>query len=448
MNKDKRNRLIELGAECLTDALLDLANRYEDAEDMIERLIATPAENTSRYKKKLSAIKRRRRFLHRGQSTAFVQELRSLLQDLQDGAPDPETGVKLVAAFYEADGAIFNQCDDSYGNVGDVFRIDAKNLFVTYASQCKKKDRVIDLILKLNGGDDYGIRDKLFDDASEYLSKPALQSMVDQLWNLAQQEDNEHKKRHWILGIESIARQLKDPHLYEQARRALFSELTPAACIDIAQIYLETEDAQTALSWLEKIPEGTGFKIEEKDALLLAIYKKLDNPEKLAEVAWRIFRRYRSQNTLAMLLDAIGEAQRQGVIDGESQSILQAQEFSYSDASFLIQSGYTEDAERYLLSRRDQINGDFYPNVLSLADEMENAGRFLATSALYRALLESILRRAISTYYTHGVRYLKKLDALAPLVQNWQNIPTHTEYQDHLRQHHGRKTSFWSRYKK
>ena len=354
MHTNKRNRLVELGTECLADALLELANRHEDVENMVERLTATPKENVKRFKAKLSGLKRRRRFLYRSQSFAFAEELRGILKDLQAGISDPQTGTELVAAFYEADDAIFRQCDDSYGNIGDIFRIDAKNLFVSYASQCENKEGLIDLVLKLNRDDGYGIRDALFHCASDYLPESAIHSMVGQLWDLAQQGEDEYRTRHWILGIESLARQLKDPHLFEKARLVLWPELSTAACIDIAQVYLEAEDAQTALSWLEKIPEGAGFKTQERDELLLTIYKTLGNQEQLQEVAWRVFRRYRSKNTLATLLDALDEDQPNSVIDEESQLILQSDFLSYSDAQFLMEVDRLDDAET------DTVSGEVY----------------------------------------------------------------------------------------
>jgi hypothetical protein len=36
------------------------------------------------------------------------------------------------------------------GQVGDVFRFDAKELFVEYASHCNDKEKIADIILKLN----------------------------------------------------------------------------------------------------------------------------------------------------------------------------------------------------------------------------------------------------------------------------------------------------------
>ena len=77
---------------------------------------------------------------------------------------------------------------------------------------------------------------------------------------------------------------------------------------------------------------------------------------------------------------------------------------------------------------------------------MESAARPLCASVIYRALLDSILRRARTKTYAHGVRYLKKLDILAKSVLNWHSAANHAVYMEHLRQKHGRKRSFWTRY--
>jgi len=53
---------------------------------------------------------------------------------------DPQTGAELVASFYQADGDVFDQCDDSGGDVGIVFRFDAKQLFgVKSVTSCRIK---------------------------------------------------------------------------------------------------------------------------------------------------------------------------------------------------------------------------------------------------------------------------------------------------------------------
>src|SRR3989304_7535704 len=98
---------------------------------------------------------------------------------------------------------------------------------------------------------------------------------------------------------------------------------------------------------------------------------------------------------------------------GYSKLIHKNRTLSYSDAAVLIEMGRMDEAEPYLLDRIDQLNGDFYGSLLPLAEAMEADGRPLPATVLYRALLDSILRRAQTKTYQHGVRYLKKLDRLA-----------------------------------
>jgi hypothetical protein len=166
----------------------------------------------------------------------------------------------------------------------------------------------------------------------------------------------------------------------------------------------------------------------------------------MREVAWRLFRNYRSKERLSMLLRALGESERARVIEAEVRKIREEEELSYRDAAFLIELGRLDDAEDYLCRYRDQLDGDAYTSLLPLAKALEEGGHPLGATVVYRALLESILRRAQSRYYHHGVRYLKKLDALAPAVVDWRGIIPHAEYKQKLIDAHGRKRSFWSKY--
>ena len=174
MTEDRKQKLIDLSNEILADALLELAVHSKVADDLIERLIVTPKENTKRFEKKLSSLKHSRQFIDWRSVSGFAIELEMLLQDLKSGVSDPLTGVEQVAAFYEADNTIFKMSDDSSGNIGDVFRYDAKELFVGYASRCAEKEKIADIILKVNQNDNYGIRDTLIDCAAEFLDRKSV----------------------------------------------------------------------------------------------------------------------------------------------------------------------------------------------------------------------------------------------------------------------------------
>ncbi len=435
-----------LGPEHLADALLELAARHDDVADWLERMVASPTENVERFKAKLAALKRRRRFIGWSESTAYAHELSDLLEDLKAGVENPTVGAELVAAFYQTDRAVLEQCDDSNGTIGDVFRYDARNLFTHYAAQCDDKPWLCRLLLQVSEHDDYGVRDTLIKSASEFLPETGLRDIADRFWLRAEQETDDYRRRHWIFLVESLARQLKDAPLFEKARRRAWPELPTAACMDIAEVYFDVGEAETALAWLERVPAKESFKADERDNLLMRVYDTLGNRQAATEIAWRMFRRYHSEHTLETLLTLIGEDQRDKVIAEESARILDSDRLSYSDATFLLQTDRIADAERYLLAHTAQFNGDLYSTLMPLAERLDQAGRLLVASLIYRALLDSILRRAKSKYYHHGVRYLKRLEVLAPDIAEWGTFTPHRDYFRELKQVHARKSSFWSRY--
>ncbi len=446
MTDARKQKLIDLGAETLADALLNFAVHSDEADELIEQLIATPEENVQRFKQKLSSLKRRKRFISWRESASFSRELEMLLQDLKSGVDDAPTGVELVAAFYEADNTIFEMCDDSSGNIGDVFRYNAKELFVDYAIRCTDKEKVADIILKVNRKDNYGIRDTLIDCAGACLPEETIRTMIATLQNWADKEKDEYGKRHYLRSIESLARQIKDAQLFERTRIASWGKLSSAAIVDIARVYLESGDVETAHSWLKKIPEGETYQEYERDKLLEEIYQKQGDSEKLTELLYQKFKSYHSTDTLQALLDVIGHDKRTEVVDDEVELILKADRLGESDAKFLIAVGKIDEAEDYLLKRADQLDGNHYGSLLSLARIMESENRHLATNLMYRSLLVSILERGYTKAYPHGIRYLKKLDKLSEAVTDWKEFNTHEAFKEQIKEAHGRKRSFWTKY--
>jgi len=87
-----------------------------------------------------------------------------------------------------------------------------------------------------------------------------------------------------------------------------------------------------------------------------------------------------------------------------------------------------------------------YLILLSLAETMESEKRHLVSILIYRSLLLSILERAYTKAYPHGVRYLKKLDKLSKIIINWKEFNTHEAFKKQIKEAHGRKRSFWSQY--
>jgi hypothetical protein len=120
-------------------------------------------------------------------------------------------------------------------------------------------------------------------------------------------------------------------------------------------------------------------------------------------------------------------------------TILECDAFREPDVEFLISIGKSDKAEEYLIARADRINGDSYVRLLPLAKALEAENRNLAASLLYRSLLVSILERSYTKAYSHGARYLKKLDSLAVKITDRKNFENHEAFKSRILQAHGRK---------
>lgn len=410
---------------------------------------ANASKNVVRFKAKLAGLRRRTRFITWAESRYFAQELETMLENLEAGIKTPEEGLELVADFFKSDRYIFELCDDSGGYVGDVFRCNACSLFIKFANSCRNKNRVLQLLKNLYKKDDYGVRFCPIESASQYLSEDDIRILIKEFEKEAlKYEDDSREKRHWQSGMQTLAEELKDAALFEKITTEMYPSLPTAICLDIAGVYLKAGDPKKALEWINKIPHEDEYMIYEKYELLLAIYQKLGDVEKSTEVAWILFRRNRTEKSLSQLLDVIGPDKRDKVLQDECKIILNQTELSLIDAHFLFDMGLLDEAAKYILSHREQLNGDQYGSILPLATGFEENKKYLAASILYRALLESILRRAQSKYYHHGVRYLKKLDKLSPLVTDWGDCISHQDYFQDLSEKHKRKSSFWGRYNK
>ena len=393
---------------------------------------------------RIAAFRRSRRFVRWGESAALSRRLAELLADIEAAVDDPRQGAELLIAFYETDKGTLGNCDDSSGHVGDVYRCSAVEVFVAYAARCPDKDWLAKRVLRLNSDDDFGVRDTLLYHAGRYLPEPTIRAMIAELQRTAAAATDTAARRYPLRLVEALARQVGDAELFATTRLKSWGKDSIAAHADIAAVFLENGDPATALSWLERTPAGERFRADERDRLLVAVHGQLGNTGDQAAAAWRLFRRGRSDLGLEKLLAVIGESRRVEVIDQEAAEILAVEDLSYVDAAFLVDAGRLDDAERYLLDRVAQLNGDYYERLLPLAEAMQDAGRVLAAVVIYRALVDSILRRARSVIYGHAVRYLRRLERMAPTVVDWRGVDDHEAYVAGLRERHGQKRSFWA----
>lgn len=446
MNSEYKEKLIQIGAEKLAESLLELSVYSEQAEELIERLVAAPEENVKRFRRKLAGIKRSKKFYHRSNADTLARKLEWILAELKAGVDSPLQGLQCIAQFYKCDAIIFEMCDDSNGCVGSVFDYDARNLFLVYAKQCKNKDEVADIIFDLCCSNDYGARDEVIECAGECLPDALIRRLIAQFQDCAAKKDDEFKRKSYLMNVGTLAKQLKDAELYESTYIETWGGLSTCAFIEIARIYLEREELDFAQSYLNRISKEDTYMANERDSLQSAIYSQKGDDDKLAELLHKKFRKHHSEETLQSLLDVIGHNKREKIIEKEIKVIMNSTQFLSTDVEFLIEIEKNAEAEEYIIKHAEEIDGDRYMSLIRVAKMLATRKSYLAASLIYRKLLTSILERGYTKAYKHGVRYLKKLDTLSENITDWRHFKNHKNFKDELYQEQKAKWSFWEQY--
>jgi len=455
MKRSPRQALIKLGAEALADTLLQLATHSSDAASAVSRLTSKTSSggdaDAAHLRAALAEIADIDYDDERDwdQECAIANDLEAWLDEVSDKIEDPRVGVELLTDFFQID-RIIEMADDEFGSAASVFESQANELFVSYAAECVDKDWLADQVATLFTTDDFGVRLGIVTSAHRYLPEPLIRHLADAFLDRAATSlPMKYGASHWRKGVSALARQLKDAGLFERSCLANDPAMGEQTCLSIGEVYLDCGDPATAISWLERAPsesQATWFTPSSKrDPLLLRAYQALDLTDKAAEVAWRMFRKSRSADSLDTLLGVIGEEKRREVIDAELLEIFSIDAISYGDVHYLTAVGMVDAAEAYIIARASLISGDDYFSILPIAQKFEAEERPLAATLLYRALIDSILQRGKAQAYHYGAAYLERLIVLAPLITDWGEFVRHKDYLAGIRQAHGRKKSFWSR---
>lgn len=446
-NKGTYEKLIDLGVEKLASILITLSGENKSIENYIKSITSTDKENNKRFKSTLNRIKKRTHFIEWDKSRDFAKELEELIGSLESGVNDSVMGIESLTEFFEADSKILELCDDSRGNIGDVFTYDAQKLFNQYASQCSDKEWVIKQLFNLYQKDNYGVRFSLIKNLKEALPEKEIKNLADLFLKEAEKFlEKSSEKTHWLLGVKALAKQLKLPEMFKNAELAISSELTFYSLLEIGEVYLESGDANNALSYLLKISDNDLYFVNKKDKLLLSVYNKLGDKDKERDLALKIFHKDRNEENFQQLLNIIGKKEKENFIKETFSIISKENKFSATNANFMIFAGFPDNAENYILEHKEELNGDYYTMILPLAESMEKSNHYLSASVIYRALLDSILRRARSKYYPYGAKYLKKLDNLALQITDWKEITHHKDYFAEVKLNHKKKYAFWNEY--
>ena len=285
MAKLKPERLLALGAERLTELLVELANRDEAIEKRLMMLTATNSETLKKVRAQISGLKRTKRFYDWKSIDKLHDRIELTLQSISQLQIEPQEGFELVSSFYETDNAVYGNCDDSSGTIADLYRHGANDLLIQFGGRCEDKSWLAERVFKLNQRNDYGVRDGVLTAACEFLPKSDVRKLINRYCELAAEaaekfspaEDapwNRPSRRCWSAASE-LAAGIKDGPLHEMAYKSCWGEkpLNSAGWNDIAKVYLAAGDPKTALQRLDNIDTNETFQKYDTQQLRIGAHK-------------------------------------------------------------------------------------------------------------------------------------------------------------------------------
>jgi predicted Rdx family selenoprotein len=441
-SQDLKAKLSQLPAERLAAALVDIRYSSDGVEAAIERLLASPAERVQRFEEKLQHLLSQNSQRYGPADATTSDHLQQILLELHDDDVDPERGFAALLDFFRADEVLIENYDDSYGSVAHLYEHTAAEILVTFASKLDEI-KVIPQLGQLLSEDPYEVRITILKQAGRFLSETGLRQLVALFESKSSRPDAD--SQHMDRMLEELAVQLRDPDLFQSALLRRLPKLRSEDYVRLAQIHLHREEYQMALDSLDRDPEGEAVKGYHGARIRLACLKHLGKRVEHQIAAWEIFTSLPSEDRFEKLVEEVGAERREALKDKVVDWVLANPRFRSQSAGLLLFLERENEAERYVLELRDQLNGDDYYSLAELASGLRRADRSLAAVLCYRALLNRILERKRSKAYHHAADYFQALTDLADHIGEWDDIPPHSVYVRALRAQHGRKYAFWSR---
>jgi len=438
------DQLTNFGAKRLARFILKLGSEVNGVDERIEAfLVSDKSEDAAQLANHLMAtLRRSRQFYGYSHASELAGRLAQILDVVETAVlpVSPSTALKLVVRFMDGEDHSFESADDSDGVIGNVFRR-ACDLFVEAAKSVSSAD-TLPVLKQLLAEDHYGVRYDLLKGVGRFLDKQHLEAFISETQALltAGGEPANAARLHLL----AIAESIRDPVLYERATYAGRERgMPPNIAVDVARHYLEAGRPREALERLPSNTDGLRAFTHDYFDLRVRILAELGDSEALRAALWARFVCAPARDTFEEMLAAEPpenrEARRNSALE-EVRVRLRPQEQS----EFFAEIGDLETCASIILSAPEKFNGDLYFFLVPMAERLE-AAHPLAAYLVYRALFESILRRAIPKTYHHAARYWEILHLLGSRTEDWKGLEPLQAFQERIGREHARKKAFWAK---
>lgn len=419
MKAPSRHELEALGAEKLSELLLDAARRDDAVLARLQRELAADGPGAESAK----LIRRQLRDLTRHDFVSW-DEARDLAGDIDALREDvvrqllprsPKAAAQLLGEVVAAEGRILEALDDSDGEVGGAL----SRVIVDWGRAWAEVDAadpvaLADLVLAASEGNDYGTRDGLVPAFARALGERGL-DRLEQCTRAGLGKRASGKRRgtrDWdperirlVHLLRDVADVRGDPDLFVEATR-LGGVLEPYA-VEIGRRMLGAGRPEEALNRVADADEcdlDEGLEVVEVKASALEALGCMDEAQ---QVRWRRIEACLDPDVLDAYLQRLPGDTARAEARAQAQRIALQHEDPHLGLWFLTVCGDLEGIGELAARRIDELDGSFY-EVLRPAAEALAGERPLPATLLHRRMVESVLDRGRSTAYDYAARDVRR----------------------------------------
>jgi hypothetical protein len=439
-------QLIAAGVDKLSKILLSLYINNPNLQKQLDIIFAgleeDPKKLVSAIKQEISSLKRSTGFVDYYGSDALADRLDQLrLRIIEDlTKKSSEDALKLMHDFLNLHAKTIERCDDSNGTVAGVFTDSCKGLGEIYTKVNKPVEEVVQVVFDIFMKDDYCICDDVIFNFKEALGKEGLSL----LYSKFKKSDRSSYKI--IQGLKHIADCQKNIEAYIEACNLKHSRFPDHDYIEIATRLIDTWKAQEALEWLDKV--DTSNNAFQTNVIPLKI-KALELNGNYAQaeqerILW--FDKTLSPEVYGQILS---NAKPEFKELFKKSAVEKAFNFPnpHVAINFFIEAQEFEECGKFVYLKIDQLSGDSYYTLRPAAKILQQLDP-LASTLLYRKMIQPVLDKAKSKYYNYAAQDLALCAMLSNKVTNWQGYESHDIYFKQIMDSHKRKVSFWPQYNK
>jgi hypothetical protein len=461
-----------LGASRLAEVILDLTKNDADAKRYLRLELAGAqgsGEVTKEIRKRLATIARSHSIVDWDKTGKFVKELEfQHVSIVERVAPDnPTEALELMWRFIALSWSVFERCDDGNGDLVGVFHFAIEDLGeIALAANPEPTilaDHVFDALLE----NDYGQFDYLIRSTAPALGPLGLDHLKQRIIALSKEpvtipdpDDRQiigygsggayyadeyaasRRKNTVDLALQELADAQGDVDAFIE-QQSETSKTMPAVAAEIASRLLgagRTDEAWTAINAVDE--DRGGWAPFEWEQVKIDVLEELGREGDAQRLRWSFFEKTLSQTHLRAFLKKLPDFDDE---EAEERAFAHALQYSsiHQSLSFLISWPSTVNAANLVLSRTEELDGNYYEVLTPAADLLEE-NHPLASTLLRRALIDYTLKKARSTRYKHAARHLKKCEALSKSIDNFGSYETHEAYRIRIKSENSRKVRFWS----